>query len=112
MAETIELRKEIYGTATYKKVIDTEFTQLVSQEEDVVDDATVDRLFQLYDNLFYQVPLTGASTSHEYLAKRSSEYLGGAVLSDNEKALIEEINSLRQQLLEANKSLTDIAKLS
>ena len=105
-------RKEIYGTATYTKVIDTEFTQLVTPEEPVEDDATVDRLFQLYENLFYQIPLTGTSTSHEYLAKRSSEYLGGAVMSDNERALLEEINSLRQQLLEANRSLTDVAKLS
>jgi uncharacterized protein involved in exopolysaccharide biosynthesis len=62
--------------------------------------------------LFYQIPLTGDSPSHEYLIKRIQDYLGGSVLTNNEKALIDEINSLRQQLLEANKSLTDIAKLT
>ena len=33
---------------------------------------------------------------------RSTEYLGGVTLTDSEKAYIEEINSLRQQLLDAN----------
>lgn len=112
MSEEVTLQKEIYGTATYLNVIDTEFTQLVTPTTPVEDDATVDRLFQLYDDLFYQIELTGDSDSHEYIVRRSSEYLGGSVLSDNEKALIDEINSLRQQLLEANKSLTDIAKLT
>jgi len=112
MAEEVRLQKEIYGTATYTNVIDTQFTQLIAPTTPVVDDATVDRLFQLYDSLFYQIELTGDTNSHEYIVKRSSQYLGGAVMSDNEKALIDEINSLRQQLLEANKSLTDIAKLT
>jgi hypothetical protein len=112
MPEEVLLQKEIYGTATYTSVIDTEFTQLVTPVTPEEDDATVDRLFQLYDSLFYQIELTGDANSHEYIVKRSSQYLGGAVLSDNEKALIDEINSLRQQLLEANKSLTDIAKLT
>lgn len=112
MAEEITLSKEIYGTATYRNVINTEFTQLVTPEAPVEDDLTVERLFQLYESLFYQIPLTGEVASHEYMVKRSSEYLGGSVLSENEKALIQEINSLRQQLLEANKSLTDIARLT
>ncbi len=112
MAETIQLYKEIYGTATYKNVVDTEFTQLVTPPTPVEDDATVDRFFQLYEDLFYQIPLNGENTSHEYLVRRSSEYLGGSVITDNERALIEEINSLRQQLLQANKNLTDIAKLA
>ena len=111
MAEEVQLYKEIYGAATYRNVVDTEFTQLITPPTPIVDDASVDRLFQLYEDLFYQIPLNGENVSHEYLVKRSSEYLGGSVLTDNEKALIDEINSLRQQLLEANKSLTDVAKL-
>jgi hypothetical protein len=110
--EEVRLYKQIYGTATYTNVIDTSFTQLVTPTVPEVDDATVDRLFQLYDALFYQIPLTGDEISHEYMIKRSSAYLGGSVITDNEKALIDEINSLRQQLLEANKQLTDIAKLT
>lgn len=112
MEQRVELIKEVYGVNTYRKVIDTEFSQLITREDPDEDEITVEKLFRLYDSLFYQIPLTGESPSHEYLVKRSQEYLGGSVLTNNEKALIEEINSLRQQLLEANKSLTDIAKLT
>lgn len=53
----------------------------------------------------------GEVNSHEYLVKRSTEYLGGVVLSDNERAYIEEINSLRQQLLEANQNYLSLTKI-
>ena len=110
--EEINLYKEVYGQNTYKRVVDTQFTQLVQPTTDQVEeDATVERFFELYEQLFFQIPLTGEINSHEYLVNRSSEYLGGSVITDNEKALIQEINSLRQQLLEANTNLIEISKL-
>jgi len=112
MSEEINLYKEVYGQNTYKRVVDTQFTQLVQPTTDQVEEeATVERFFELYEQLFFQIPLTGEINSHEYLVNRSSEYLGGSVITDNEKALIQEINSLRQQLLEANTNLIEISKL-
>ena len=112
MSQEINLYKEVYGQNTYKRVVDTQFTQLVQATTDQVEeDATVERFFELYEQLFFQIPLTGEINSHEYLVNRSSEYLGGSVITDNEKALIQEINSLRQQLLEANTNLIEISKL-
>lgn len=112
MAEAVTLVREVYGSATYRKAIDTEFRQLVVPEEPVEEEVTVDRFFELYEELFFQIPITGETNSHEYLVRRSSEYVGGELLTDNEKALIDEINSLRQQLLEANKSIVDISTLT
>ena len=112
MSQEINLYKEVYGQNTYKRVVDTQFTQLIQPTTDQVEeDATVERFFELYEQLFFQIPLTGEINSHEYLVNRSSEYLGGSVITDNEKALIQEINSLRQQLLEANTNLIEISKL-
>ena len=73
---------------------------------------TVEQFFNKYEQLFFDIPINGEINSHEYLVKRSSDYVGASVLSENEKALIDEINSLRQQLLEANKSLVDVSKLA
>ena len=112
MVEQVNLSKQVYGTATYTRVIDTQFKELVAPIVPVEAPVTVDRFFELYDELFFQIPITGDINSHEYLVKRSSEYIGGEVLTDNEKALIEEINSLRQQLLDANKSIIDISSLT
>lgn len=112
MEQPVKLTKEIYGPSTYRSVIDTEFSQLITKETPEEDDISVERFFRMYEELFYEIALNGDGASHEYLVKRSQDYLGGSVLTNNEKALIDEINSLRQQLLDANKSLTDIAKLT
>lgn len=112
MAEELNLSKQVYGTATYTKVIDTQFRQLVTPVEPEEEPVTVDRFFELYEQLFFEIPVTGEVNSHEYLVRRSGEYIGGEVLSDNERALIDEINSLRQQLLEANKSIVDISSIT
>ena len=112
MSQELNLYREVYGQNTYKRVIDTQFTQLVEPvSEEVEEDATVERFFELYEQLFFEIPLTGEINSHEYLVNRSSEYIGGSVITDNEKALIQEINSLRQQLLESNTNLIEISKL-
>ncbi len=112
MAEELNLSKQVYGTATYTKVIDTQFRQLVTPAEPEEEPVTVDRFFELYEQLFFEIPVVGDVNSHEYLVRRSGEYIGGEVLSDNERALIDEINSLRQQLLEANKSIVDISSIT
>jgi hypothetical protein len=112
MAQQVNIAREVYGTTTYRRVVDTEFKQLVPPSTPIEEDITIEQFFQAYEELFFEIPVTGEVNSHEYLAKRSSEYVGGDVLTDNEKALIDEINSLRQQLLEANKSIVDISALS
>lgn len=105
MAQKINLVKEVYGRNTFTRVVDTSFSELytpVSASVALDQQITVDTFFDLYDQLFFDIPATGEVNSHEYLVARSTEYLGGGVLTDNEKAYIEEINSLRQQLLEAS----------
>jgi prefoldin subunit 5 len=42
------------------------------------------------------------------LVERSQQYIGGSVLDAEKQALIEEINSLRQQLLDLNQTFTNI----
>ena len=113
MEQEVKLVKEVYGRNTYTRVVDTSFSELyvAVTASAAPADISVEVFFDLYNTLFFQIPAMGEVNSHEYLVKRSGEYLGGGVLSDNEKAYIDEINSLRQQLLEANTnylSLTNI----
>ena len=112
MSEKVKLVREVYGRNTFTRVIDTSFTELyIPDTAPVVPEVSVDQFFDSYNQLFFEIPATGEINSHEYLVKRSLEYLGGGVLTDSERAYIEEINSLRQQLLEANSnylSLTNV----
>ena len=112
MSQKVELTRQGLGANTYPKVIDTQFTQFVQPAVALEEEVTVERFFELYERLFFEIPVTGEFNSHEYLVKRSSEYIGADIISDNEQALLEEINSLRQQLLEANQNVLDISKLT
>jgi prefoldin subunit 5 len=55
--------------------------------------------------------VSGSINSHTYLVEQSQQYIGGSVIDAEKQALIEEINSLRQQLLDLNQSFTDINSL-
>jgi hypothetical protein len=114
MSQEVNLVKEVYGRNTYTKVIDTSFTELytpVTASVALGPEVSVEAFFDAYNDLFFQIPATGELNSHEYLVKRSGEYLGGGVLTDNEKAYIEEINSLRQQLLEASTNYLNLTNI-
>lgn len=113
MAQEVNLVKEVYGRNTYVRVVDTSFSELYTPVtgSEALPQVTVVEFFNLYDQLFFDIPATGEVNSHEYLVARSTEYLGGGVLTDNEKAYIEEINSLRQQLLEANQNYLNLSKI-
>lgn len=109
MATNVDLIKQIYGLNTYTKAIDTNFTELVSPVvETVTTDVTVEQFFQYYDELFFNIPVSGSINSHQYLVNRSQEYLGGSVIDAEKQALIEEINDLRQQLLDINQNFSSI----
>ena len=113
MTQKVDLVKEVYGRTTYPRVVDTQITELYSATTPatVTQQVTVEEFFDLYNELFFDIPATGEVNSHEYLVARSTEYLGGLVLTDTEKAYIEEINSLRQQLLEANANYANLTKI-
>jgi prefoldin subunit 5 len=105
----IELVKEIYGTNTYTKAVNTNFSELLTQVSEVTASiVTVDEFFEYYDQLFFDIPVSGSINSHTYLVEKSQQYIGGSVVDVEKQALIEEINSLRQQLLDLNQTFTSI----
>lgn len=108
--ERVQLLKQVFGRATYTRVIDTDFSELIQPTtgSSASTQLTVEEFFDYYDQLFFNIPPTGEVNSHEYLVKRSTDYLGGGIQSDIELAYLDEINSLREQLLEANANLANL----
>lgn len=105
----INLVKKTYGVNTYSKAVDTSFKELVSPPQpEVSTEITVEDFFNYYDQLFFTIPVSGSVNSHAYLVEKSQEYIGGSLLDAEKQALIEEINSLRQQLLNINQNFTSI----
>lgn len=108
----VDLIKQVYGVNTYTKAIDTSFSELVAPVTVVSSSAvTVDQFFTYYDELFFNIPVSGSINSHTYLVNRSQQYIGGSVLDAEKQALIEEINSLRQQLLDLSQTYLNISKI-
>lgn len=110
--ENLNLSKKVYAKNQYEKVIDTNFSQLATSPTSLTELTTptisVDEFFQNYTQIFFDIPKFGATNSHEYLIKTSTEYIGYAPVNADIQALIEEINNLQQQNLELNQQLIDL----
>ena len=107
----ISLDKSIFNKKDFEKLVDTKFKQLINEGVNVEDTFILDDFFQLYDELFFQIPKEGDIDSHWYILNKEAEYLGVNINDQtNIQALLDEITSLRQELLGANKTLSDLNK--
>lgn len=105
----IPVQKTVFNKDKYSRVIDTQFTQLVSLGEETPS-FTIDDFFELYDQLFYQIPREGDTNSHQYILQREADYLGISISQDDVQALLDEITLLRQQILDSQTIINDLTK--
>jgi hypothetical protein len=107
----IPIQKIVYDKNSYNRVINTQFSQLLNQSTDEEQlSFTVDDFFELYDQVFYQIPKEGDTNSHQYILQREADYLGISVSQDDVQALLNEITSLRQQVLDAQTTINELTK--
>jgi hypothetical protein len=107
----IPVQKTVFSKEAYTKVINTNFTQFLNQGagEDQLS-FTVNDFFELYDELFYQIPIEGDTNSHRYILQREADYLGVSISQDDVQALLNEITSLRQQVLDAQTTINELTR--
>jgi|TARA_B110000977_G_scaffold57361_1_gene77865 hypothetical protein len=101
MENKVDVKKTVFNKPQYIKTIDTTFSELgvTNMVEDIESTVDVTKFFEYYDELFYEIPATGETNSHEYLVKTSGEYINYDQDSDIIQALQEEISALRQENL-------------
>tara|TARA_R110002012_G_C11588228_1_gene605994 strand:+ start:170 stop:565 length:396 start_codon:yes stop_codon:yes gene_type:complete len=107
----IKLNRTVFDKRKFEQTVDTSFSQLVPKEEQKFFDvnlATVDDFFTLYTNLFYEIPKEGEVNSHSYLIRESSEYINFEQINEDIQVLLEEITSLRTELLEKDRNNLDL----
>jgi hypothetical protein len=110
MNEDIKFEKTVYDKNQYEKLVDTSFSQLdptPSPQQQLEEEPTVDEFFDLYNQLFYNIPEYGNINSHEYLIKTSTEYINFDSNNEEILALQNEIAQLREQLLEEQKKVLE-----
>jgi Flp pilus assembly CpaE family ATPase len=106
----IPVQKTVFNKDQYSRVIDTLFGQFTSQGTEEELSFTVDDFFELYDQLFYQIPRDGETDSHQYILQREADYLGISLNQDDIQALLDEITSLRQQVLDTQTVVNELTK--
>ena len=70
--EIIELQKRHYDQASTSELLDRGFSEIAKSR----DKLTTDNFFNLYQELFYDLPKQGKK-SHTYLIEESTRYIGG-----------------------------------
>ena len=106
MANEIRLQKTVYEKGNVDKVIDRTFNTF-AQPVPVEDLPTVEEFFELYEQLYYEIPIEGVTQSHQYLVQRSSELLNFEKDTEDIQPLLDEIAILREQILEYQQQLIE-----
>jgi len=105
----IPIQKTVFDKTEFARVVDTQFRQLIGTEE-TLPVLTIDEFFQLYEDLFYQIPIEGDTNSHQYILQKEADYLGVKISEDDTQALLDEITNLRQEILDAQTTINDLTK--
>jgi hypothetical protein len=106
----IPIEKQVFDKVAYGKVINTQFSQLLNNVSEETPVFTIEDFFQLYEQLFYQIPKEGDTNSHRYIIEKEADYLGIIINQDDIQALLEEITTLRQQVLDTQSAIDEISK--
>jgi len=101
------LNRVVFNKDAYEKTIDTSFSQVTPPPPPIENTMTVEEFFNMYNNIFYDIPAEGDINSHAYLVKTSGDYIGTEAISEDVQLLLDEITSLREQLLAANQQILE-----
>ena len=108
MAEKVNLVKQVYQRTAFTDTVDTQFDNQSNNEfTEQNQTPSVQEFFNYYDLLFYQIPKEG-STSHTTLIQRSQEYVGDQQTNEEIDALIQEINGLRETVLQQQETIFNL----
>lgn len=111
--DNINLNRTVFDKNSFNNTVNTNFNQLTSSLDPTFFDlnlATVDDFFILYNKFFYDIPKFGNVNSHEYIINQSSDYINYSKNSEDIQILLDEIASLRQEILDIQ--LSTIAESS
>jgi hypothetical protein len=106
----IPIEKQVFDKNAFSRVINTQFSQLLNNQSEETPTFTIDDFFQLYEQLFYQIPKEGDTNSHRYILEKEAGYLNVIVNQDDIQALLDEITNLRQQVLDTQTTLDEVSK--
>ena len=115
MSNKITIEKQVFEKQQYRQVIKPTFNQLSIGNQTpgitqtIITPLTIQEFFENYQELFFQIPKEGEVNSHRYIVNQSGDYIGGHEVNEQVLALTHEITNLRQENLELQQQLLDLA---
>lgn len=101
----VKLYKNVYNKDQFKSTVDSALPTDPTPTRSI---PSVDEFFSNYSQLFFDIPKTGETNSHEYLIKTSQAYIGDQQTNEEIDALIQEINGLRETVLEQQETIFNL----
>lgn len=100
MGEKISFTREVYQKQDFDNTININFEdQTTNTTAEILNLPSIPEFFDHYNKLFYSLPKQG-ELSHTTLVNRSSDYIGNQQTNEEIDALIQEVNGLRETVLE------------
>ena len=110
--ENLLLNRDAFNKTAFNNTVDTNFTELDQLPPDLSffdpNLATVNDFFNIYQNLFFEIPKFGTTNSHEYLVVESTAYTNFIENQEQIDALLEEIVDLREQNLQLQLDINEL----
>lgn len=111
--EKANLNRQVFDKSKFQNTVDTSFSELgnTNQQDPSFFDvnlATVEDFFNLYNQLFFEIPQRGNINSHEYLIQKSSDYINFEATQAEIQALLDEITVLREENLQLRQEQIEI----
>ena len=110
--ENLLLNRDAFNKTAFNNTVDTNFTELDQLPPDLSffdpNLATVNDFFNIYQNLFFEIPKFGTVNSHEYLVVESTAYTNFIENQEQIDALLEEIVDLREQNLQLQLDINEL----
>ena len=106
-----DLNRQVFDKKKINETIDTSFKEfgVTTISDDLQSQPTIEQFFELYNQLFYDISPTGETNSHEFLVQQSGEYINFEANSEEIRALQDEIANLREELLNTQIQIAQVA---
>ena len=105
----IPIQRTVFNKNKFTKVVDIQFNQLINnQSVEETPSFTLNDFFQLFEDLFDQIPKEGDINSHQYILQKEADYLGVQIDKDDVQSLLDEITSLRQEVLDSQTIINEL----
>lgn len=103
---SVEFEQRVYEKQPFNEVVDRNFKEFAQRP--TASRRTVEEFFQDYEDLYFSIPASGSTRSHQYLIEKSSELYKLPEEILDIQPLLDEITVLKNQVIQDQQTIADL----